>query len=237
MIQVSGAGKREHGLERFTWLVRTEWRESFNPLRCHGTDNLAVDSRRAYAEGMLEWVTSAWEFSERTLWPILRQATVPILTVASLISVGIFFVSHGQHGQWIAWTTLVLVVVVIVQFRELHKRRGYNEDEIAKGLRELDLLENARQFVRLILTRNEGRDDLANSSNWNNWAAAVDRSIEDSSMDLSFLRALPAQWRKKEIDDDALQLADEKLLGLIQERQHFRNTKFAFQHQARIGGN
>lgn len=184
---------------------------------------------------MLEWVTSAWEFSERTFWPILRQATVPILTLASLISVGIFFVSHGQHGQWIAWITLVLVVVVIVQFRELHKRHGHNEDDIAKGLRELDLLENARQFVRLILTRNEGRDDLANYSNWNNWAAEVDRAIERSSMDLSFLQPLPPQWRKREINDDTLQFADEKLLALIQEREHFRNTKFAFQHQARRG--
>ena len=234
MVQVSGAGKREHGQERFTWLVRTEVNGSVH-FGATERDNPGQHRDVPYAGGMLEWVASAWEFSERTFWPILRQATVPILTLASLFSVGIFFISHGQHGEWIAWITLVLVVVVFVQFRELHKRRGHNEDEIAKGLRELDLLENARQFVRLILTRNEGRDDLANYSHWNNWAAEVDGTIERSSMDLSFLQPLPPQWRKREINDDALQLADEKLLALIQEREHFRNTKFAFQHQAKHG--
>jgi hypothetical protein len=184
--------------------------------------------------------------SNRHLGWITAWAAVALLGGAAII--GYWQAAVPSSSKLPVWPVIPFVAVMAVPlymvfapllkrwpFRELHKHREYDEDEIAKGLYELDLLEHARKFVRLILTRNEGRDDLANSSQWNNWAAAVEQDIEQSSMDLWFLQALPDQWRRREIDDDALQLADNELLALIQERKHFRTTAFALKHQARHG--
>lgn len=187
----------------------------------------------AYSMGMLGWITSAWKFTERTLWPTLRMATVLLLTLASLISVGAFFVSHGHHGEWLAWSTLALAAVVFVQFRELHMRRGHSEDEVAQGLRELELLKAARSIVRVVCTRNDGNSDFETNAHWTMWANDVEKIIEESPMDLSFLEPLPDQWRQKEIDDDLLQFADKQLLRLIKKRSHYGFTKLALQNPVR----
>ena len=192
----------------------------------------------AYSVRMLGWVTSAWKFNARTLWPTLKMAVTLILTVASVFGVLVSFFSHAQHGEWLAWSsTLALAAVVVVLFHELHKRQGHGEGEgegeEAQGLRELDLLKTARDIVRVVLTRNDGNNDFVRNAHWTMWANDLEKIVEQSSMDLSFLELLPDQWRRKHIDDDSLQSADKQLSGLIKKRSHFGFTKLALQNPVR----
>lgn len=174
-------------------------------------------------------------FVTKTLWPVLSGAIGAILVISGIWGIAVLATSNGQNGKWLIWPTIGLIVLVIVQFVELHKRRASNDDEVALGLAELDRLDLVRQLVRICLTRNNGMDNWEGGmtpQHWNDWALKVEEAIRQStSLDLSFLAPIPGQWRQGEINDETLTMADQQLVDLISERDHYRHTAFALSLQ------
>jgi hypothetical protein len=175
------------------------------------------------------------EFLTKTLWPILSAAIGAILVISGIWGIVLLATTNGQNGKWLIWPAIGLIVLVIVQFVELHRRRTSNDDEVALGLAELDRLDLVRQLVRLCLTRNNGMDNWERGmtrQHWNDWAFKVEEAIRQlPSLDLSFLAPIPDQWRQAEINDETLTVADQQLVALISERDHYRHTAFALSLQ------
>ena len=192
--------------------------------------------RNAYSVRVCKWANSIRGFNAKTLWPVLKKTYA---LVASLIGIFTFVDSyflHARHTRLLAWSTISLVAVVIVQFWQLHKApgEGHSESDDAQGWTELQLLNVAREIVRVVFNRNDGRSDFTENAHWTMWANDLEKIVEQSPMmELSFLKPLSDQWRRMEIVDDTLQSADDQLTKLIQERSHYRFTKTALENPVR----
>lgn len=126
-----------------------------------------------------------------------------------------------------------MLTVAVVQFIELHKSRGDDGENEAQGVIVLGLLKNARELVRVVYTRNDGRHNFDNDAHWTMWANDLEKIIKQTPIDLSFLESIPNQWRRKQIDDGTLQFADERLSVLVDEWSHFGLTRLALENPER----
>ena len=140
--------------------------------------------------------------------------------------------------QSVALTLISLLFLsALVEVWRLSRTDTPREDKIAQGLNELTILENLRSWVRIYLTRNYGLDNLADQhqQQWNMQAQIVEDAIRQPTLNLSFMKEIPSQWRKRIIDDSVLDSAALALDALIAERLPCRDTAFARLHSGPSG--